>query len=397
MEALFVIGFFVLIYWLSNKSDSSTPTRSSTSQGYFGPPQLKIVSETLEDSELIVKKLMFRGTLPVNRTMNLSYAISAFDVTEGSDSAEAIISMIEAVQEPDNVCFSMSNSLGSTSVGDTFAKWVQLGAAVPELLQPPRSGKRKIRLLLRIFNTNNAPNIRFGFTDGAGETIFVGSVEFDYNFTEKGFEEAVEHREESQAIALKIGVAVAMSDGHLDDSEGQLLKDWIIKEIAPFDDEKQNRLKSLFNNALKEAFSDAKIGNLALSPLVDRLAEIGDKKSKYEAVDLCFDVMAADGQADPEEMKVIRKVAEALDLDMDEIEHMREKVTLNLSTELSGEDGLESLVGLQADWSSEEKKKHLRKEFQKWSNRINALEEGEERQSAQNMLDSIAKLRKKYG
>ena len=70
--------------------------------------------------------------------------------------------------------------------------------------------------------------------------------------------------------------------------------------------------------------------------------------------------MAADGQADPEEMRVIRTVADSLGLDMDEIESMREKVTLNLSTELSGEDGLESLVGIQAEWTSEEKKKHLR-------------------------------------
>jgi len=332
----------------------------------------------------------------VNRQMNLSYSISAFDITDEDDPA-VVISMIEALQEPGNICFNMNDKLGSVGVGDAYASWVQLGAAVPELLQPPWSGNRKIKLILRIFNTDNPPDINLGFTDGEGETIFVDAVNFDFNFTEKGYLEEAEHREESQAIALKIGVAVAMSDGHLDESEGQLLKDWIIKEITPFNDSKQDRLKALFNDALKDAFADAKKGDLALSPLVERLSEIGDKKSKYEAIDLCFDVMAADGQADPEEMRVIRTVADSLGLDMDEIESMREKVTLNLSTELSGEDGLESLVGIQADWTSDEKKKHLRKEFQKWSNRINALEEGEERQSAQNMLESIAKLRKKYG
>ena len=39
--------------------------------------------------------------------------------------------------------------------------------------------------------------------------------------------------------------------------------------------------------------------------------------------------MAADGVADAEEMNVIRSVAEALDLDADEIEKMRQAVTLN--------------------------------------------------------------------
>ena len=188
-----------------------------------------------------------------------------------------------------------------------------------------------------------------------------------------------------------------MADGSLDDAEGEVLKSWIIKEVAAFSDSKQKRLKTMFNKALKEGFDQAKKGKLVLSDLVERLAEIGDKKSKYDAVELCLDVMAADGVANAEEMSVIRNVAKSLDLDMDEIEKMREKVTLNLSTELTSEEGMESLVGIESSWTDEQKRKHLRTEFQKWSNRLNSLPEGEERQSAQNMLDNIATLRKKYG
>ncbi len=134
-----------------------------------------------------------------------------------------------------------------------------------------------------------------------------------------------------------------------------------------------------------------------MTPLVDRLSEIGEKKSKYDAVELCFDVMAADGTAAPEEMRVIRSVAESLDLDMAEIENMRESVTLNLSESLTSEEELEALVGLEPGWSEDQKRKHLRMEFQKWSNRMNALSAGAERDAAQSMLDNIARLRKKYG
>ena len=76
---------------------------------------------------------------------------------------------------------------------------------------------------------------------------------------------------------------------------------------------------------------------------------------------------------------------------------MRQAVTLNLSAELTSEEGLESLVGIDSSWSDEQKRKHLRGEFQKWSNRLNTLPEGEERESAQSMLDNIAALRQKYG
>ena len=100
--------------------------------------------------------------------------------------------------------------------------------------------------------------------------------------------------------------------------------------------------------------------------------------------------------ADSEEMALIRNVARSLDLDMDEIEKMRETVTLDLSVNLTSDVGLEALVGIEDGWSDDQKKKHLRTEFQKWSNRLNSLSEGEERESAQNMLDNIASLRKKY-
>ena len=82
----------------------------------------------------------------------------------------------------------------------------------------------------------------------------------------------------------------------------------------------------------------------------------------------------ADGVADPEEMSVIRNVAKSLDLDMDEIEKMREG-HLNLSTALTSEEGMESLVGIESSWTDEQKRKHLRTEFQKWSNRLNSLPE----------------------
>lgn len=362
---------------------------------YFGPPQLKFVDEKLEGTDIVFKKVMFRGNISAPRTMNVGSSISAFDATNGDDDLDLLISMVEQAQEPDTVCFGMTNNIGQVSEGDSFTDWVQLGAIAPDLVQGPKSGNRTIKVMIRLFNANNPPSIRGGFSDG-GETFLVETLEFDHYFTEKGYEEEAQDREEAQALSLKIGVAVAMADGSLDDAEGEILKNWIVREVSVFGDEKQKRLKKMFNESLKEGFAQAQSGNLALSPLVDRLAEIGEKKTKYDVIELCFDIMAADGVADPEEMAVIRKVAEALSLDMNEIEKMRESVTLNLSTSLTSEEGLESLVGIEDGWSDDQKKKHIRTEFQKWSNRLNSLTEGDERDSAQNMLDNLSALKKKY-
>ena len=57
---------------------------------------------------------------------------------------------------------------------------------------------------------------------------------------------------------------------------------------------------------------------------------------------------------------------------------------------------VEGLLGIDPTWSNKKILAHLGKEFTKWNGRMNSLPEGEERDSAQNMLDRIAETRKKY-
>lgn len=404
MDAILVIIVFLVGYYIVKSLLAAGAVAAgrgikkvvSGENTYFGPPQVKFVDEQLDGTEIILKKIMFRGNISAPRSMNVGLSISAFDSTEGPENLKLIISLIEQTQESDSVCFGMLESIGHVNEGDTYTDWVRMGAIAPLLVQGPKSGSRSITVAVRLFNADDPPNIRGGFADG-GEIFLTKTLEFDHFFAEKGYEEAAEDREESQALSLKIGVAVAMADGSLDETEGEVLKNWILREVSAYSDNEKQRLKKMFNDALKEGFAQAQSGTLALSPLVDRLGEIGERKTKYDAVELCFDVMAADGVADPEEMMTIRKVADALGLDMDEIEKMREGITLNLSANLTSDQGLESLVGIEENWSDEQKKKHLRTEFQKWSNRLSSLPEGEERESAQDMLDNIATLRKKYG
>lgn len=362
---------------------------------YFAPPQVKFIDEVHEETGWIVKKIMFRGIMPNDRDMNISFALSAFDATEGEN--DPIFSLIESAQEPDTICYQTSGDFGYVSEGSASADWINLGIIIPELIQPAYSGKREIHVILRMFNSLYPPTIHGGLSYDDGEIILSKILKFNFEFKDKGYEEASKDREEAQIISVKIGVAVAMSDRSLDKREGEKLKEWIIKEISGYSDSRREYLKNLLNSALKEGYAEAKKGELSLSYLADRLNEIGEKKSKYDAIELCFDIMAADDKADPEEMAVIRNMAKSLNLDMDEIERMREKVTLNLSAELTSEEGMESLVGIEASWSDDKKRKHLRTEFQKWNNRLNSLPDGEERESAQSMLNNIAILRKKYG
>ena len=106
--------------------------------------------------------------------------------------------------------------------------------------------------------------------------ILEKSLEFEHHFTDTGYEEAAVNKEESQAIALKIGVAVAMADGSLDDTEDSF-KEWIKKEISIFSGEKKDTLKNLFNEALRDGFKEAKEGSLSLSELTSDWLKLGTR------------------------------------------------------------------------------------------------------------------------
>ena len=225
--------------------------------------------------------------------------------------------------------------------------------------------------------------------------LWIGAVDYGHTFSETGYSEAAEQREEAQALSIKIAVSVAMVDGTLADSEGETIKAWVMRAIGPYPKQNRERLKNLYNEAFKEAFSQVLDGTLNLSNITSRLNEIGEKKVKYDAIELCFDVMAADGKIDAEEMRMIRKVAEALTLNLDEIERIKDHRIIKLDVAPGGDIPTEEILGIQESWDREHVKKHLREEFQKWNNRINTLPEGEERANAQKMLDLIAEVRKK--
>ena len=171
------------------------------------------------------------------------------------------------------------------------------------------------------------------------------------------------------------------------------MQNWIKREISSYEGEQKEHLKNLYNTALRESFAEAKHGDLNINILAMRLNEIGEKSIKYEAIELCFDVMSADGVAHAEEMKTIRLLAKMLELDMSEIESMFDTNIVGLNTDFSKRNNAENLLGIEPDWGTQKIEKHLRKEFMKWNGRMESLPAGEARDNAQRMLDAIAEIK----
>ena len=304
----------------------------------MGPFEARIVDTTLDDYvRAPVKAIEVKGLFPVNMTRQVAFFTSIFDETSGE--LEPVLSAIEMYQEPDSTVYQHSIKVGQEVFpGHGFGHWTQAGRIIPNILQPPVGGARRLSAILRLVDMDDMPLIRHGSHDPDNTGILWQAVlKFAFTFVEKGYEEAAEHRDRARALSVRIGMAVAMADGTLDKSECETLKEWILKSISPYADEKREHLKALYNGAMRDAHSLAKNGELRLSEITRELNEIAEQATKYETVELCFKVLAADGVVHPEELKVINKVADALDLDFDQIEKMRDQTIISLGANIDSQ------------------------------------------------------------
>jgi uncharacterized tellurite resistance protein B-like protein len=400
------VFIFLFIGWIIYKVISSfsgssasvsKPNPYSSAPKSMGLFEIRTRVEEPDDDDEGFKiiRVEARGLIPVTRETKIGFMTSVLDQTD--EKAGLVLSQIEQFQEPGSPAYHFSNEAGTAGPNHGYSSWTQVGVILPDILNPPKGGERKLTIILRIIDFDNPPDIYLGHVDSdAPGLVHVIYKSFNYHFDDKGYEEAASDREEGRGLAVKLGMAIAMADGSLDDSEGTTIQDWIKRTIAPYSEEKQEALKGLYNTALKDAYADSQSGDLSLSDISGRLNEIGDKPLKFEAIELCFDVMAADGVADESELQTIRKIVEVLELDYDEIEKMRDRRLIKLDAATDQGASIETILGIESDWSNDRTKKHLRNEFAKWNDRLNTLNEGKERENAQRMLDMISESRKKY-
>ena len=221
-------------------------------------------------------------------------------------------------------------------------------------------------------------------------------IKFSTYITEAGYKEEDENKKEAQSLSIQVAMGVAFSDGSFDTAESEVIKKWAKRNIDSYPESDQAALKAAFNDAFTESYNKGKNGLIDLSAVTARLSKIGDKKSKYDALELCHAVMGADGEIAATEMQFINKIAKELDISSETLKSMKDSVIVDIGSSINDSASVEAVLGIDPSWDNDKIKTHLRKEFQKWNNRLNTLPAGKERDNAQAMLDSIAEARKKY-
>jgi hypothetical protein len=364
----------------------------------MGPMEAKLKDGRLfdEPSSPAIKEVQVKGLFPINRKFKLAFVISLFDETSGQ--LVPVISSLEIFHESKTLAYQHTNELGVVEPNLGLVGWVSIGAIIPDIVQTPYSGKRKLVAILRLIDLDNRPSISQGFheKDHPG-LLWQRTLSFEYVIEMKGYLEALELRHSARLLCVKVAMAIAMWDGSLDDAEGETIRRWVGKFLSGHSGEDRDRLKAEFNRAMKDAYGRSKSGDLSLTELTEKLNEIDDSAVKYETVELCFDILASSSIDSSDKARVIDLVANALNLDLKEIERITDLKIVGLSDKLSKEVRVEDLLGIDPRWDAQQIRRHLRAEFNKWNNRLSTLPEGDERNNAQRMLHAISEASRKYG
>ncbi len=337
-----------------------------------------------------------RGLIPVTSSQPVAFVTSVVDVTD-PDNKRPVISSIEDFQEPRTIAYQHRINPSVVNPGQGFADWVRVGVVLPGILVPPEKGRRRLFIVVRAVAADKEVPIEEGF-GGGDSNAFIGTYvkEVSQDFTVPGYEEIADERALAKSLSVRLAVAVAMADGAMDESEAEAIAEWINKQLSLGSNHAREGMKKECSLTFKQSYRDALAGRLSWPEVAAELSEVHEESLKYQAVELCLDVMAADGVAEASELKVIRQIAERLGLDYDELQRMKDLRMVGLESSALDGMGPEEVLGIDRDWPKERIRKHLRTEFAKWNARLNNLSDPSERANAQSMLDLIAELRKKY-
>ena len=377
----------------SNKVDS-TPQRPIHPQSL----RMRLRHDALEghpEEQLYVVEIM--GPLPLARRAKVTAVISVIDTTD-PDEPMGVYSLLESFQEKATYAFQRTNELGEYGPGAGSTEWVSIGFVPKNILVPPKSGQRRLAIVTRLYGGDEEPSVSFGFGDSRDpDLLWTAHEELTLQSPNKGYLDAQEDALVLKGLAVRLAVAVASVDGDVADEEGMLIKGWMERAVRR-EQRDGARLKNHLNESFRKSFQDRKSGPRAISEVVDHIRAIGDKQDAWMCLELCYEVIAADGVAKPEELDLVRRIGNSLGISSSELESLQDQKLIGIKAELESgaQQSLETVLGIDPSWDRDRARRHLREQFRKWNDRMAALQNSEERESAQQMLDLIAEARRRY-
>ena len=303
-----------------------------------------------------------------------------------------ILSAHPSFSEPGSRVFTIS-AVYDTSPDTYFPDWFSFIYIPKELLLPPKKGRRRLKFNFTACDT--ATNVTHGAHDDLG-TIHYNASDF-YNLTTKeiGYMEELANKSKVEDLTIKLAMCMAATDGHLDQKELNVIKNWAKSLTLELDEDKADEKKKHFSSFIKKTYTEAKNKKVSISKLISEFNDKASKGQKYLAIELMLNVASSDDKLAAEEEKFINKIAKTTGIDLKTFKEMKNKIVAKVGSLDLSEKPSEESFGISDDMDDKEKCKILRKEYTKWNSQT-TQKDPKRKKRAKEMVKIIAGLRKQY-
>ncbi len=344
-----------------------------------------------------------RGKVPLQSqwVYSAGFVTSLFDCT--NDRYLPIRSLIQDLQEESTNSFQLIKKVGELNPLFKFDAWNEVAFINRGFLEGPFEYTRNLLAVVRLVDLESDFQIRHGQLQSRYGIIWTGMKRFEYRFSDEGYMNEYSWRRNLQFICIKLALLVAAKSGSIRTPHIKILRRkidlWLHQISDPFEvydgQSHENRTKS-YDADLNKAIDQAKKGKINQSRILTELDRNYDPHMADELIELCFEVMTIEGHANTDALELIDEIAELLEISHERLTNIRDDRIVKLDTSSELDAPVEKLLGMNQDWSHEQKVKHLKAEFHKWNSRLNVVPEGEARENAQRMLDMISGALQEY-
>jgi tellurite resistance protein len=306
--------------------------------------------------------------------------ISIVDVTEPRSQGEPVQALVKQWQMPDSSVFFYNAKLGKLPHQvTTISDWTSIALLRLDWLSLPRKGRRELMFIISIFPAEG------------GEQLAWARCYFAYHNRDFGYLDLQENDQRAKTLAVTLAFAVSAADKKLYDCEVELIKNWARENIDL--SEASNKERRKLEKALNETIAFFRDGNqLNNYDICREIVEIAPLAARYDILNLCLYVAQANSSVTQEELTVLKDLANWLEVDMDKFREMVEKV---LPVDMHEVLDIEAILGVTSDMNKEKARRHLNKEYSKWSARVTSSDP-EIQSQADQMLKLIAEARSQY-
>lgn len=324
----------------------------------------------------------------------LSIYVTLTDATDPNDQS-IVLTTIDWQSEEDTIVFLHKSELGPVPTDAGATDWMSIGVAPIDCTLFPSRGHRRFNAMFSLWPTQVDPQFEYGAPQQTDSVYAVHECTFGFFVAEDGYLERGENIRQARKHAIALAMCMSAADGFLDQSELNIITEWVDKMASMEVESDRGEFKREFKQIVDQSYQSALGGTLSMQAAIDGMNTCAQDTEKFEAVELILDVMAADGSADQSELTMLDNVTACLQLDPNQVRTLRDKRIASADTITLDKSDLKSLVGINDSMNQDEIRKHLNKEFQKWNSRATSGDESA-RKRASEMLDNIAEARRLY-